>query len=89
MISPAKHEASIREAIILSARRMVTGLEVAKREQAALSQHIAMLDKYGDRGAMSRLAHDTGISRQLVCEVLSGRKKIGAVAAGRVARGKI
>lgn len=89
MISPAKHEASIREAITLSARRMVAGLEVAKREQTRLSEHITMLDKYAERGAASRLARDTGVSRQLVCEVLSGRKKVGAEAAGRMAKAGI
>lgn len=33
-LSPAKHEASIREAIILSVRRMVAGIEVTARRVA-------------------------------------------------------
>lgn len=89
MISAAKHEANIREAIILSARHMTAGLEVAKREQTNLTRHIKALNKYGERGTMSRLARDAGISRQLVSMVLSGRKRIGAVAARRMAKVKV
>ena len=83
------HESQIRNDIFMSARRMVAGLEVAKREQANLSQHLKMLSKYGERGAASKLARDTGVSRQLICEVMSGRKKVGAMAARRMAKAKI
>ena len=83
------HESQIRNDILMSARRMVSGLEVAKREQANLSQHLKMLKKYGGSGAASKLAQDTGISRQLVCEVMSGRKKVGAMAARRIAKAEI
>jgi hypothetical protein len=79
-------ELNIRNDIHVSAKRMIAGLKVAKREQSNLAKHIAALDKHGDRGSMSKLAEDTGISRQLVCEVLKGRKKIGAVAALKIAR---
>ena len=89
MKSSAKHESLILSDIHQSARRMVAGLEVAKREQKNLSQHLKMLDKYGERGAASKLARDRGISRQLICEVASGRKKVGAVAARRIAKVKI
>ena len=82
-------ESQIREEILLSARRMVAGLEVAKREQVNLSRHIKALDKHAERGAMSRLARDTGVSKQLFSEVLSGRKKVGAVVARRMAKVKI
>ena len=81
-------ESQIREDIILSARRMVAGLEVAKREQQNLARHIKALDKQAEHGAMSRLARDVGVSKQLFSEVLSGRKKVGA-AARRLAKVKL
>ena len=56
MKSSAKHESLILSDIHQSARRMVAGLEVAKREQKNLSQHLKMLDKYGERGAASKSA---------------------------------
>ena len=79
----------IRNDISMSARRMVAGLEVAKREQANLTQHLKMLNKYGEYGAAAGLARDTGVSRQLVCEVIKGRKKLGQLAARRIAKAKI
>jgi hypothetical protein len=86
---PEDREANIRNEIRMSARRMVTGLEVAKKEQANLAKHFAALEKHGTWGASSRLARDTGISKQLVCMVLSGQKKVGAVAARRIAKAGI
>ena len=82
-------ESQIREDTFFAARRMVAGLEVAKREQVNFSRHIKALDKHAERGAMSRLARDTGVSKQLFSEVLSGRKKVGAVVARRMAKVKI
>ncbi len=78
--------AILHEQIHLSARRMVAGLEVARREQANLGRFIIQLSKHDKFGDMAQFARDTGISRQLVSEVLSGRKKIGAVAARRIAK---
>ena len=77
---------TIHERIGLAARRMIAGMEVAKREQGNLTKLIRALSKHSERGTMAQLARDCGISRQLVCEVLAGRKKIGAVAAGRIAK---
>jgi hypothetical protein len=88
-LSPAEREQSIREAIILSARRMVAGIEVAKREQVKLSEYLVALDKYGPRGAMSRLARDIGVRRHHTSDVLNGRKLFGAVVARRIAKAKI
>ena len=82
-------ESQIREDIFLSARRIVSGLEVAKREQVNLSCHIKALDKYGEHGAMSRMARDVGVSKQLFSEVLSGRKKVEAAAVRRMAKARI
>lgn len=82
------HQSAIRNDIFISARRIVAALEVAKREQSNLTQHLKTLEKYGGRGAASQLARDAGISKQLVCEVLAGRKKIGAVAAQRIVKAK-
>lgn len=53
-------EDQIRSDILLSARRMIAGLKVAKREQANLTSHLKMLEKYGERGAASKFAHDSG-----------------------------
>jgi hypothetical protein len=82
-------ESQIREDIFLSARRIVSGLEVAKREQQNLARHIKALSEHGEHGAMSRLARDAGVSKQLFSEVLSGRKKVGAVVARRMAKVRI
>lgn len=80
------HEETIRDQIFMSARRMVAGLEVAKREQAILADLIIALYKNSERGASSRLARDLGISRHHVSDVLNGRKQFGAVIARRIAK---
>lgn len=89
MISPAKHEANIRKAIILSARCMMVGLEAVKREQTSVVRFFAALSERGDHGTISRLAHNLGVRPQSIYAMLGGSKKIGEVDAGRIARIKI
>ncbi len=74
--------------IRMSARRMVAALNVAKVEQERLRNYFIALKKYDGRGALSRLAGESGISKQLLAEVIGGRKPVGAASARKIARGK-
>ncbi len=66
---------------------MIAALEVAKVEQERLRNQFIALKKYGARGSVGRLARDSGISPQLISEVMSGRKPVGAASVRLIARG--
>lgn len=69
------YEASVRRTIILSARRMMVGLETVKREQALIVRYLAALSERGDHGTISRLARNLGVRPQPIYAALSGSKK--------------
>lgn len=78
-------EQQILDDIRMSARRLVAGLEVAAVERKKITQQVKALAKYGSYGVMTRLADSAGISKNMLSEVLHGRKTVGPVVARRIA----